>query len=152
MGTLNDGYYNESDQSVNPGFIHNDKPVVDSSIQFTKKSRHNKDSILASVDTGFGNGNTLIKDCPRPKFKTPMYEENYLSEFDSETERKLARNNLGVYSKDEVSKIVADIIGKDTQTFITRLELEEKLAGLDFVDSELKGTTNYEIPDKLFKI
>jgi hypothetical protein len=32
MGTLNDGYYNESDQSVNPGFIHNDKPVVDSSI------------------------------------------------------------------------------------------------------------------------
>jgi hypothetical protein len=81
-----------------------------------------------------------------------MYEENYLSEFDSETERKLARNNLGVYSKDEVSKIVADIIGKDTQTFITRLELEEKLARLDFVDSELKGTTNYEIPDKLFKI
>ena len=81
-----------------------------------------------------------------------MYEENYLSEFNSETERKLARNNLGVYSKDEVGKIVADIIGKDTQTFITRLELEEKLAGLDFVDSELKGTTNYEIPDKLHKV
>lgn len=152
IGTLNTGYSNEDNKNTNQGFVHNDKPVVNTKFQFSDKSRYNEDSILESVDTGFGNKNTLIKDCPRPKFKTPMYEENYLSEFNSETERKLARNNLGVYGKDEVSKIVADIINKDTQSFITRLELEEKLAGLEFVNSELKGTTNYEIPDKLFKI
>ena len=148
LSTLDTKYY---DQSTNTGFAHNDKPVVNTQIQFTNKSRYNEDSIIQSVDTGFGYRNTLIKDCPRPQFKTPMYEENYLSEFNSETEKNLARNNLGVYSKDEVSKIVADIVGKDTASFITRLEFEEKLAGLNFVDSELKGTTNYEIPDKLFK-
>lgn len=152
IGILNTGFSTENYQNTDTGFVHNDKPVVNTQIQFIDKSQINEDSILESVDTGFGNKNTLIKDCPKPKFKTPMYEENYLSEFNSESEKKLARYNLGVYSKDEVSKIVADIVGKDTETFITRQELEEKLAGLDFVDSELKGTTSYEIPDKLFKI
>lgn len=152
LSTLNTGYDSiESQKSTNSGFIHNDKPVVNTQTSFNK-SHPNKDSIIESVDTGFGNNNTLVKDCPRPQYKTPMYEENYLSEFNSETERKLARQNLGVYSKDEVSKIVVDIIKEDTQTFVTKLEFEEKLARLNFVDSELKGTTNYEIPDKLFKI
>lgn len=147
LSTLDTTYY---DQSTNTGFVHNDKPVVNTQIQFTNKSRYNEDSIIQSVDTGFGYRNTLIKDCPRPQFKTPMYEENYLSEFNSETERKIARQNLGVYGKDEIHKIVSDIVNKDTDSFITKQELNETLS--EFVMSELKSSVNYDIPNKLFQL
>jgi hypothetical protein len=58
-----------------------------------------KYSILDTAETGFGECNKLIKDCPKPEYKTHLFKENYLGEFKTETEKTLARNNLGVYSK-----------------------------------------------------
>lgn len=113
------------------------------------KSKH-KDSILNSVDTGFGGENFLIKDCPKPKYKIPLYKENYLSEFTNDIEKALVRKNLGIYDNDEIINIIKDLIGKDTGGFITKLELNNTLS--DFVKSELKSYANYEIPDKLFQL
>lgn len=126
---------------------YKDKPVVSTFVGHKSK---NKDSILDSVNTGFGNQNTLIKDCPKPQYKTPLYEENYLSEFNSETEKAIARQNLGVVGEDEIIKLVSEIINNDTETFITKLELEQILE--NFVISDLKAHVNYEIPDKLFQL
>lgn len=110
-----------------------------------------KDSILDSVNTGFGGENTLIKDCPRPRYITHLIKENYLSEFSEPSEKVLVRNNLEVYSKKEVDNLlVGNTIG--SSSFITKTEVEEMLVDLDFVDSEAKANANYNIPDKLFKL
>jgi hypothetical protein len=58
-----------------------------------------KYSILDTAKTGFGEENKLIKNCPKPEYKTYLFRENYLGEFKTETEKTLARNNLEVYSK-----------------------------------------------------
>lgn len=111
-----------------------------------------KDSILNTVDTGFGSINTLIMDCPNARFKTPLFKEDYLSVFMSETEKKLVRNNLGIVGKSEVVKIVEDLIKKDEKSFVTIEKVEEMIEDLDFVSSELKSRADYTIPDKLFKL
>jgi hypothetical protein len=61
----------------------------------------NNDSIIEHIETGFGDCNTITKECPKPEYKTHLFKENYLGEFKSETEKALVRNNLGVYSKKE---------------------------------------------------
>jgi hypothetical protein len=38
-----------------------------------------------------------------------------------------ARENLDVYGKSEVSKIVSDVINNSTLSFITKIEVEEML-------------------------
>lgn len=111
-----------------------------------------KDSILDSVDTGFGEHNTLLKDCPNAKFKQPLFKEDYLSDFISETEKQLVRNNLGVIGEAEVTKLVKDLIAKDISSFITIEKIEELLQDLDFVDSKVNSYADYTIPDKLFKL
>lgn len=111
-----------------------------------------KDSILHSIDSGFGPTNTLIKDCPKPEFKTPLFKEDYLSVFTSETEKELVRNNLGVIGESEVTKMVKELVAKDIESFITIEKVEELIGDLDFVDSELESLADYAIPDKLFKL
>ena len=37
-----------------------------------------------------------------PKLKTPLYLDNYLSEFTTEEERAAARHALGIYNKGDV--------------------------------------------------
>lgn len=108
-----------------------------------------KDSILDSVNTGFGGENTLIKDCPKPKFKTHLCRENYLSEFSESSEKELARNNLEVYSKKEVDNLV---YGRpaNSSNFIT-VEQVEKMTE-DYIKSTLKAQAEYLIPEKLFKL
>lgn len=111
-----------------------------------------KDSILHSIDTGFGSNNTLVKDCPKPEFKTQLFKEDYLAVFTSETEKELVRNNLGVIGEAEVTKMVKELVAKDIESFITIEKVEELIGDLDFVDSELSSRADYTIPDKLFKL
>lgn len=111
-----------------------------------------KDSILDTVNTGFGSSNLLVKDCQVPKFKQILYKEDYLSVFTTETEKELARNNLGVVGVTEVTKLVKDLVKKDIESFITTEKVEEMIKGLDFVDSKLNSRVDYQIPDKLFKL
>ena len=111
-----------------------------------------KHSIIDSIETGFGEANTLIKDCPNHKFKTPLFKEDYLAAFSSETERELVRNNLGIVGASEVRQMVKELINKDIDSFITIDKVQELIEDLDFVSSELKSNADYVIPDKLFKL
>lgn len=110
-----------------------------------------KYSILDTAETGFGAGNKLIKDCPKPEYKTHLFRENYLGEFKTETEKTLVRNNLGIYSKQEVDKIVSHIIVAEITNLVTKEELRQELDDLDFTDSVHKSYADYEIPNNLFK-
>lgn len=118
----------------------------------SKPPKLRKDSMLGSVSTGFGESNTLIKDCPTPQFKTPLFKEDYLSVFTSETEKRLIRDNLGILGEEDVTSIVKDLVAEEIDSFITIEKVEELLDDLSFVDSELKSLVDYTIPDKLFKL
>ena len=59
---------------------------------------------LDGVNTGFGENNDLHFDipCKKPSLITPLYRENYLSEFQTEEEKAAARHALGIYNKGDV--------------------------------------------------
>lgn len=124
-------------------------PEINLGCKIPKKK--NPDSIIGSIDTGFGCDNQIVIDCPKPKYKTHLCKENYLGEFKAESEKTLARNNLGVYSKEEIDKIVGQIV-KNNNNFITRKEVQDMIADLDFIDSTLKSYADYQIPNNLFKL
>lgn len=142
--------------TISTGFEHNDKPVppppeINLGCKIPKKK--NPDSVIGSIDTGFGCDNQIVIDCPKPKYKTYLCKENYLGEFKTESEKTLARNNLGVYSKEEIDKIVGQIVeNNNNNNFITRKEVQNMIANLDFVDSTLKSYADYQIPNNLFKL
>lgn len=107
----------------------------------------------STIDSGFGHDNKLYFDCPKPKTHIHLCKENYLSEFKTESEKQLARDNLGVYSKSEVNNALIDILQNlDSNTFITRKEVNTLIDNLDFVKSILKSNINYEIPETLFTL
>lgn len=140
--------------TISTGFEHNDKPVppppeINLGCKIPKKK--NPDSVIGSIDTGFGCDNQIVIDCPKPKYKTHLCKENYLGEFKTESEKTLARNNLGVYSKEEIDKIVGQIV-ENNNNFVTRKEVQNMIANLDFVDSTLKSYADYQIPNNLFKL
>ena len=141
--------------TISTGFEHNVKPVppppeINLGCKIPKKK--NPDSVIGSIDTGFGCDNQIVIDCPKPKYKTHLCKENYLGEFKTESEKTLARNNLGVYSKEEIDKIVGQIVENNNNNFITRKEVQNMIANLDFVDSTLKSYADYQIPNNLFKL
>lgn len=127
----------------------NDLPVPE--IIFIDLHDHNE-SILDSIETGFDKQNILNKQCEEPQYFVTLYKENFLNEFKTEQEKEKVRENLDVYGKNEVSKIVSDVINDNTLSFITRIEVEKMIDNLDFVDSTSRSYVNYEIPDKLFKL
>jgi hypothetical protein len=89
------------------GFEHNDTPVIPQPIvEFKQNCQKHEDSIISSIDTGFGECKTIEKDCPKPIYKSHLYKENYLSEFKTETEKELVRSHLGVYGKSETITII----------------------------------------------
>ena len=128
--------------------IHNEQPVIKQ--ESTKET--NKDSVLDTISTGFGDENTLHKECPTPKFNQHLSKDNFLSEFKTEIEKQLARENLGVYSKVQIDQFINDITGVDTSSFITKDGVTNMLQDLDFVKSALQSQTDYDIPDTLFKL
>lgn len=106
-----------------------------------------------TIDSGFSCDNKLTINCPKPELHTHLCKENYLGEFKEESEKALARDNLGVYSKDEVSKVLADAVANlDTSIFITKKEVYNLVENLDFVNSFIKANIDYEIPEQLFSL
>lgn len=139
--------------TISTGFEHNDKPVPpppEINLSCKTPKHKNPDSVIGSVDTGFGCDNQLIRECPKPKYKTHLCKENYLGEFKTESEKTLARTNLGVYSKEEIDKIVGQIV--EDNNFATKEEVQNIVANLDFVNSTLKSHVDYQIPNDLFKL
>lgn len=59
---------------------------------------------VINFNTGFGKNNDLHYEdlCQKPKLKTPLYKENFLSEFVSEEDKAAARHALGLYNKNDV--------------------------------------------------
>ena len=106
-----------------------------------------------TIDSGFGCDDKLTINCPKPELHTHLCKENYLGEFKEESEKALARDNLGVYSKDEVSKVLEDAVANiDTSIFITKKEVYNLVENLDFVNSSIKANIDYEIPEQLFNL
>lgn len=106
-----------------------------------------------TIDSGFGCDDKLTINCPKPELHTHLCKENYLGEFKEESEKALARDNLGVYSKDEVSKVLEDVVANiDTSIFITKKEVYNLVENLDFVNSSIKANIDYEIPEQLFSL
>lgn len=141
--------------SMSTGFDKNNSteeipPIIE--LTECNYSTENKDSILDSIDTGLGNDNTVIIECPKPKFKIPLCKEEYLGEFETAIEKQLARYNLGVYSKEEVDGVVSKLININTANLATKTEVETMINNLDFVDSTLKALADYQIPNDLFKL
>lgn len=59
---------------------------------------HKEGSIKDSIDTGFDLQSSLdYKPCTPKPLQTPLYKENYLSEFETAEEKRQARHNLGIY-------------------------------------------------------
>lgn len=106
-----------------------------------------------TIDSGFSCDDKLTINCPKPQLHTHLCKENYLGEFKEESEKALARDNLGVYSKDEVSKVLEDAVANlDTSIFITKKEVYNLVENLDFVNSAIKANIDYEIPEQLFSL
>ena len=82
---------------------------IQESIEFDFKKQcpiqtpHNKESIKDSIDTGFDTQSSLdYNPCsPRP-LSQPLYKENYLGEFETEEEKRIARHNLGLFDNKDV--------------------------------------------------
>lgn len=138
--------------TIETGFIQNKSSIIPCDKELKCDPHKNEDSVIDSVDTGFGCDNTVVKDCPKPKYKTHLCKENYLNEFKTESEKQLARTNLGVYSKEEIDSIIARIVENNNKEFVTKGEVESMISNLDFVNSTLRSHADYEIPSDLFKL
>ena len=128
---------------------HDEKPVIQVESSYIHT---NEESIIDSIETGFDKENVLTIQCPEFKTFVTLYKENYLGEFKTESEKELARQNLDVYGKSEISKIVSDVINNDGLNSVIKQEVQEAVQDLDFVNSTPRSYVNYEIPNNLFKI
>lgn len=166
--------------TISTGFRHNDKPVIteefieedNGSIKKSVKTGYETDEVTESqkqiptvdiddvtfeesvkdtVDTGFGEG-TLHKECPEPELVQYLRKDKHLSEFKTDTDKELARQNLGVYSSTKVDQLLKEITNSVGSIYVTKSELTVELAKLDFVDSTLKAYANYEVPNNLFRL
>ena len=166
--------------TVTTGFHHNDKPVIteeyieeeNGSIKKTVKTGYETDevttpkqnipsvdisevtfeeSVKDSMDTGFGDG-TLHKECPQPELVQYLRKDKHLSEFKTEADKILARQNLGIYSSDEVDRLLKEITNSVGSIYVTKIEMNTALANLDFVNSTLKAYAPYEVPNNLFRL
>lgn len=166
--------------TIQTGFRHDDKPVIteeyieedNGSIKKSVKTGYETDevatperpipsvdiddvtfeeSVKETVDTGFGEG-TLHKECPQPELVEYLRQDKHLSEFRTETDKELARQNLGVYSSTKVDQLLKEITNSVGSIYVTKTEINQMISDLDFVNSTLKAYANYEIPNNLFRI
>ncbi len=129
----------EGEVIVNENIIPNIPIVVN-------KNNPNEDSVLNSMDSGFGSEQTITTECKRPVYKTHLCKEEYLGEFKSEYEKNLVRTNLDVYSKSETHILIENI----KSNIVTKNEIEEIVKDLDYTTSRLNSHASYTIPDNLF--
>lgn len=166
--------------TISTGFRHDDKPVIteeyieeeNNSIKKTVKTGYDTDEVISekptiptisiddvtfeesvkdTIDTGFGQG-TLYKECPAPELVEYLSKGNHLSEFKTDTDKELARQNLEVYSSTQVNELLEQITNSVGSIYVTKKEVMQIVDNLDFVDSTLKSYANYEIPSNLFRL
>ena len=166
--------------TVQTGFRHDDKPVIteeyieedNGSIKKSVKTGFDTDevtppeqkiptvdiddvtfeeSVKETIDTGYGEG-TMHKECPQPELVEYLRQDRHLSEFRTETDKELARQNLGVYSSTKVDQLLKEITNSVGSIYVTKTEVSQMIDSLDFVDSTLKAYANYEIPANLFRL
>lgn len=166
--------------TISTGFRHDDKPVIteeyieeeNNSIKKTVKTGYDTDEVISeeptiptisiddvtfeesvkdTIDTGFGQG-TLHKECPVPELVEYLSKGNHLSEFKTNTDKELARQNLEVYSSTQVNELLEQITNSVGSIYVTKKEVMQIVDNLDFVDSTLKSYANYEIPSNLFRL
>lgn len=166
--------------TISTGFRHDDKPVIteeyieeeNNSIKKTVKTGYDTDEVISeeptiptisvdditfeesvkdTIDTGFGQG-TLHKECPAPELVEYLSKGNHLSEFKTNIDKELARQNLEVYSSTQVNKLLEQITNSVGSIYVTKKEVMQIVDNLDFVDSTLKSYANYEIPSNLFRL
>lgn len=136
-------------RTISTGYHHNDKPVI---TEDTNHDIHFKESIKETVDTGFGDSGTIHKKCPTPDYVQYLEKANYLSEFKSEFDKALARQNLGVYSSEKVDQLIQSITNNVGNIYITKTEVTNMVQQIKFVDSAVKAHANYDIPNNLFRL
>lgn len=166
--------------TVQTGFRHDDKPVIteeyieedNGSIKKSVKTGFDTDevtppeqkiptvdiddvtfeeSVKETIDTGYGEG-TMHKECPQPELVEYLRQDRHLSEFRTETDKELARQNLGVYSSTKVDQLLKEITNSVGSIYVTKTEVSQMIDSLDFVNSTLKAYANYEIPANLFRL
>lgn len=166
--------------TISTGFRHNDKPVIteeyieenNNSIKKSVKTGYDTDEVISeeqhiptisidditfeesvkdTIDTGFGQG-TLHKECPTPELVEYLIKGNHLSEFKTDIDKELARQNLEVYSSTQVNELLEQITNSVGSIYVTKKEVMQIVDNLDFVDSTLKSYANYEIPSNLFRL
>ena len=166
--------------TISTGFRHNDKPVIteeyieeeNNSIKKTVKTGYDteevvseeqpiptisidditfEESVKETINTGFGSG-TLHKECTVPELVEYLNKGNHLSEFKTNTDKELARQNLEVYSSTQVNELLEQITNSVGSIYVTKKEVMQIVDNLDFVDSTLKSYANYEIPSNLFRL
>lgn len=91
---------------------------------------------LDSFNTGFGKNNDLHYQtpCKKPELNTPLYQENYFSEFKTEEEKAAARHALGLYnSKDVVlMTLLTAENGIPSQDVWQKAEIKQMQNGYEF--------------------
>ena len=166
--------------TISTGFRHDDKPVIteeyieenNNSIKKSVKTGYDTDEVISeehfiptisidditfeesvkdTIDTGFGQG-TLHKECPTPELVEYLIKSNHLSEFKTDIDKELARQNLEVYSSTQVNELLEQITNSVGSIYVTKKEVMQIIDNLDFVDSTLKSYANYEIPSNLFRL
>lgn len=166
--------------TVSTGFRHDDKPVITEeyieeekgSIKKSVKTGYEtsevtlpqkpiptieidkvtfQESVKDTINTGYGEG-TLHKECPKPELVEYLRTDKHLSEFRTEIDKELARQNLGVYSSTKVDQLLKEITNSVGSIYVTKVEVTQMINDLDFVDSILKAYANYEVPANLFRL
>ena len=166
--------------TISTGFRHDDKPVIteeyieenNNSIKKSVKTGYDTDEVISeehfiptisidditfeesvkdTIDTGFGQG-TLHKECPTPELVEYLIKGNHLSEFKTDIDKELARQNLGVYSSTKVDQLLQEITNSVGSIYVTKMEVTQMINNLDFVNSTLKSYAPYEVPNNLFRL
>ena len=131
------------------------------SIKCIPKKEQSLESVKNTISTGFAKNDQLGLECKKPTIVTYLIKDNYLSEFEKETEKQLARYNLGVYSKQEVEQLTKNLQNTINKLYVSRETMETRLQetiqeinniikSKEYVDSKLKSRVNYSIPEALF--
>lgn len=131
------------------------------SIKCIPKKEQPLESVKNTISTGFAKNDQLGLECKKPTIVTYLIKDNYLSEFEKETEKQLARYNLGVYSKQEVEQLTKNLQNTINKLYVSRETMENRLQetiqeinniikSKEYVDSKLKSRVNYSIPEALF--
>lgn len=136
-------------ETVSTGFHHNDIPVTSEELNYHD---YFKESVKETVDTGFGNNGVLHRQCPNSKYIQYLDSSNHLGEFKTETDKELARQNLGVYSKDKINQLLNSITSDVGSLFVTKEEVNRMISNIKLIDSSLKSYANYVIPANLFRL